>query len=141
MEIVKWTALFLSLGINSISDLKSRKIILSVTVLGGVFGIIWQLMLPAKDYTDFLGGILIGVIALGISKVTSEAVGYGDGLIIIMCGIWLGGKNNLLLCVMGIILAGIWAVILVVFFRKKRNYEIPFVPFLFLGLVWMRCIS
>ncbi len=141
METVRWIALFLGLGINSISDLKSKRIILSVTALIGALGLIWQLVQPTRDYFDFLSGIVIGIIVIVISKITNGAVGYGDGLVLVMCGIWLGNKNNLLLCSIGIILAGIWAIILIVFFRKKKDYEIPFVPFLFLGLVWMRCIS
>lgn len=141
METVKWVVLFLSMGVNSICDLKSRKIMLSVTILGSVIGVIWQLVIPTKDYLDLVYGLLIGVCALVISKVTNGALGYGDGLILLMCGIWLGGRYNFLLCTTGIVLAGVWAIILLVCFRKRKEYEIPFVPFLFLGLIWVRYLS
>jgi prepilin signal peptidase PulO-like enzyme (type II secretory pathway) len=72
---------------------------------------------------------------------TGQKVGYGDGLLLLALGCYLVWEDMLLMCMAAVFCGGIWGLVLMIFFHKNKDYEIPFVPFLFLGDLIGRCIS
>ena len=80
---------------------------------------------------ELLCSLLPGMLLLLLGRITSQAVGYGDGWVILILGLFLAPAELLGILGLASALAGIWALYLVV--RKRKDQEIPFLPFLLLG--------
>lgn len=80
---------------------------------------------------DAVGGILIGLCAVGLSMASREQIGRGDGLVIAAIGLALGFRQCLfLVCIASVIMALVSVGVLI--FRKgNRDTRLPFVPALF----------
>jgi leader peptidase (prepilin peptidase)/N-methyltransferase len=85
----------------------------------------------------FLLSLLPGLLLLGLSAATREAIGRGDGLFFLVSGIYLGLSRNLLL--FGISLLLCFPVSLLLFIkgiregRGAKNVRLPFLPFVVPG--------
>lgn len=123
------------LGICSWQDIKKREVTLSIICLYGIIGIVLHLCLDKIAIFDILGGMGMGILLLLIAKVFHECVGYGDGLLLLVSGIYLGANKNMELFFYSVILSGIFSLILFLFFHKKKEFEIPFIPFVLFGYV------
>lgn len=77
-----------------------------------------------------LGGAAVGIAFLGLSKVSDESFGYGDSILIVALGLYLGLWK--LLCVlMGAFgLSAIFSMIMMKTQNFQRKTTLPFVPFL-----------
>ena len=64
-------------------------------------------------------------------------ISIGDGLLLIVTGIYLGLEENLKLFLCGLFLCGLWALGLVLLRKKSRKDSIPFVPFLLAAYMGM----
>lgn len=82
-----------------------------------------------------VGGILIGILFWVVSRLTNEAVGYGDCWVITLLGMYLGWKDLLHLLFTASFLAGIVSLIWMWKQGWKREGGLPFVPFLTIGLM------
>lgn len=71
----------------------------------------------------------MGVGLLGIAEMTGESLGYGDGLLFLVTGIYLGGWDNCSLLMTSLVLAFVFAIIQILVRKKSAKSEIPFVPF------------
>lgn len=121
-------------------DWKTRQISLRMLLLLGVAVVILRIAVAQDTAASTLGGVLIGILFLGISKVTRESIGYGDSWIIILLGIYLGGKKLLGVVLGACICASIFSLLTCLRKGWNRKYTIPFVPFLaaaYLGVVFL----
>ncbi|MDO4340163.1 MAG: prepilin peptidase [Eubacteriales bacterium] len=129
--IVKvWILVFL--GINTWMDVRKKEISL---VLAGIFaatGVVYSMQKGAGGWQMLLS-MGIGVMFLALSMLTRGAVGMGDGWLIASLGTVLSVKELLYTVCAGMLLAAGYALVLLVIFRRKRDTEIPFVPFLLAG--------
>lgn len=141
MEQLRWGAAIAVTGINSIKDIRCHRIYTGLTIGAALTGVFLACMEWTGGLIELLTGVLIGLAALFLAWVTREAIGYGDGVVLLMLGILLGGSHCFAVAMAAIIASGIWALGLIVFFHKNRKYEMPFIPFLFGGLIWVRCIT
>lgn len=82
-----------------------------------------------------IGGLMIGILFWVISKITKEAIGYGDSWVITLLGIYLGGKDLIRVLFTASFLAAIVSLILMWKQGWKREGNLPFVPFLTIGLM------
>ena len=136
MKIYEWTIIVIML-IHSITDIKYKKVRLELSLVGLILGIlfiivdIWNGIFPYEK----IGGIIFGIVCLILGKATNEAIGYGDGIILLMLGLFYKGKQMCIVMFWAFLFAILVALLLVVLFRKNRKYEIPFVPFLALGML------
>ena len=99
----------------SFMDYKIRKVPRDVLLLCMVGTVLYQAVTQNIDWMVSLGGGLIGMIFIGISKITREAIGYGDSLGILALG-----------CVT---------------LRRKKSLAFPFYPFLTVGYLFGVCIG
>ena len=121
--------------IQSIFDIKSKRLPVWVTVTGGAVGIaFWAI--EGDFRMAQLWGLLPGIICLLFARVSKEAMGYGDGLFICMMGIYLGVDKLISICLCALFLAGIVALILLVSGKRNGKQEIPFIPFLLLSFLF-----
>ena len=75
-------------------------------------------------------GAILGGLVLALALISKEAVGIGDGIILIVSGIILGYRALLELILISLMLTGTVALFLIVVKRKGRTYRLPFIPFL-----------
>lgn len=116
-----------------IMDLKSKSInrglilILMLVCLAGNF---------FKD--DFriwetIGGLLIGLCAVGLSIASREQIGRGDGLVIAAIGLVLGFRECLFtVCIASVIMAFVSVGVLLLH-RGTGSTKLPFIPALFIA--------
>lgn len=63
-------------------------------------------------------------------KLTGEQIGYGDGLIVIVTGLFLSGRENVSLFLIGLFLCAVSTTVLFFTGKITRRTTLPFVPFL-----------
>ena len=84
----------LFLALNTICDVRTKKIPIVLLVCFGMAGIIINIFLPEYTVKEIAFGAVIGVALWGISYVTSGQIGNGDGLLFVVTGLFIGGINN-----------------------------------------------
>lgn len=134
--------LFLFLGICALWDGIKKEIPLGIVWIG----ISVALILHAAGAMGEKTWLSIGVSAFPaavfwmISFITREKVGYGDGWVLLMIGLFVGLIKCFLILMIGLILESVILLILLVFHKIRRDGEVPFVPFLLLGLGAVICL-
>lgn len=129
--------------IQMMFDLKWKKIPLSVTGAGIFIGVVLLFYAPSSS-ADIWMGLLPGICCLLFAKASQEAIGYGDGVLLCMMGLFYPIEELAGILVLAFGMAGITALVLLVVFKKKRKYEMAFVPFLVAAYVvdvWMKVES
>ena len=140
MEHIRWLTAFLFLGVDSIRDIRTKTISIRITILSAIVGIMYYLLDTSYPIVECMEGFVLGVAVCFLAFVTREAIGYGDGLVMIALGILVGGKNCLASGMAALMMSGIFAVFLLLSGRAKKQDQIAFVPFLFMGAVFVRGI-
>ena len=113
------------------SGIKSVPLLL----LGGMTAVLLHLFAQEESVFYLMTGMSVGIVLLLYSLVTHESIGYGDGCLFVMTGLFLGFWENLVLLLLASVLAGIGAAVLLFFRKKKKKERIPFVPFVFTAYV------
>lgn len=127
------------LGICSLEDVKHKQLRVIYILMFGIGGVVLHLFVPICSIYSILCGMLLGVLMLLISAVTRGSVGMGDGVLLVVTGVYLGGYQNLVLLMTGLLLSALWSLGLLALKKKKRKDEIAFVPFLLLSYFVMLC--
>ncbi|MBR4027454.1 MAG: prepilin peptidase [Lachnospiraceae bacterium] len=122
------------LTIQAIFDIKIKKLPNIVTFVGSIFGI-FLMFIKNQMTISIMIAFLPAVICFFFAKISREAIGYGDVYLIGMLGFYCSITELIMICEISFMLAGIIALILLVVFRKNKQYEIPFVPFLLAGFL------
>ncbi|MCI9323267.1 MAG: hypothetical protein HFH81_08450 [Lachnospiraceae bacterium] len=124
------------LGYHGLFDIKRKNIPVKSLFLGVAVSCCWVLgkgLLGQQSWAVLGAGLLPGIVALLLARVTREQLGRGDGWELILMGNWMGLADCLL--ALGVALAGIFLVsaVLLLIGRANRNTRIAFVPFLWTG--------
>ena len=109
-------------------DYKIRKVPKDVLVSCLAGAVIYRI-----DWRLALAGALVGGIFVGISKLTREAIGYGDSFAIVILGIYLGLWGLLEVLASAFIVLGLVGLFTFVVQKKRGNWSLPFFPFLTAG--------
>lgn len=118
-----------------VQDIKYRKIsclVIYVFLLtGGVNAYLTQ------TGFEILISILPGAAMLILGFLTDEKIGYGDGLVVLALGLWLGFEELLYALLIGTVLSSAVSMCCLLKYRKSEliRVKIPFIPFMFVGLV------
>lgn len=136
-----WMVNIVMLAFCSIQDIREKEISLWKLKIYGFLAAavsIWEIF-PLKDnlftlICRFFVGLLPGLFLLILAKITKQAVGYGDGLVLL----FIGGSLGFWEC-LSILFAGLFSVFLAAVFSalllgRKKDMEIPFIPFLLTGM-------
>jgi leader peptidase (prepilin peptidase)/N-methyltransferase len=80
-----------------------------------------------------VSGTLVGICILGISMLSGEQLGKGDGLVIAALGVAVGFRGCLVVvCIASVIMSFI-ALCLLAFKKGNRKTRLPFIPAIFAG--------
>ncbi len=118
---------------DSVRDVKKREIYPLFTLVGLAEGILCRAFLDRMPAMDILLSLVPGMVMLIAAVFSSGQVGRGDALAVFFTGIWSGPWDVWGIFFAAVFLAaafagGLWI-------RKRKNAEIPFVPFLALGFI------
>ena len=139
MKFIGVIGVFLLLLICAIEDIKKKRIVLwhyfLITPFFLVEIIVNSICLHNISWFDRIFGVVIGVIFICVSKLTKGQIGLGDGYLISIIGIMVGAYRNLEIITYSFLASAIVSIILLTFFRYGKKHTIPFIPFLFFGLL------
>ncbi len=128
--------LFLFLMVCAVFDGFNRQIPLAVVWLGMLTAACFRAG-GAMGETNLMVAALSLLPGLGfflLSFLTREKVGYGDGWVLLMIGLFLGVYRCFLILLFGLMTESVVAIVLLTLGKINRDREIPFVPFLLLGM-------
>lgn len=128
-----WIIIFLL--VCTILDMKTRKIPVWFMLLGSAAAVVFRIVNWGQDTATWVGGIVIGIFFLMLSKWTREGLGYGDSWMILILGISLELWDILLLLSIALTCSGILAGILLIKGKWSKKVSFPFIPFLMVGYV------
>lgn len=129
--------LFISIFLlcEAVEDIKTQKLDLLKLIIFGVLAIFLEVFYIKGGVMEILGGALLGVFTLVISKITREAIGYGDGVVMIIMGICCGLGRMLLTFSLATLVMAIIAGVFMIRKGVKLDLRIPFIPCLLIGYV------
>lgn len=133
--------LFLFLAVCAVFDGLYRQIPLIVVWLGMFAAVCLQICGVMGETGIFMTAVSLvpGVVFFLLSFLTGEKVGYGDGWVLLMIGLFLGVYRCFLILFVGLLAESAVAMVLLAFKKIRRDKEIPFSPFLLLGMGVMVC--
>ena len=115
----------------SLTDLQTLEIHLpfcgAFLILGAASSIVSGESLPETVFS-----LLPGIVLLWIAFISKGAVGGGDGVVVLITGLFLGFSLTLASSAAGILLAGCYAGFCL-FTGRFNRASFPFLPFLFAG--------
>lgn len=123
----------------AVFDLKSRRIPILVLGMMNMLAIFLCLLCRERFFSVCIG-VFVGGLFLLISKLTKEAIGYGDSYLMLIFGIYLGGLSVLQLLFLASFLSGVFSLICLCFLKWKRKATLPFVPFMAIAYVGVMCL-
>ena len=123
--------------IASISDIRKKEIYLweILLCLGiSLTKIIWEVATQRADPMGIVISLLPGVFFILLALLSRQSIGYGDGFLLLCMGPSLGASGALAGCIVAIFLSGIVSGALLVLKKAGRKMQIPFVPFMTIGM-------
>lgn len=122
------------LGINSWKDIRAREVSLLSIGVFGIVGMVRACFIGTLS-VELVWTVCIGGAVIGLSVISRGAVGMGDGLLILALGTVLPFEELLLSFLLGLFFSSFCGIIVLLLPGRKREAELPFVPFLMLGYI------
>ncbi len=116
--------------ILAIMDIKWKKLSLAVLISGFIIDAAGLLCERDIHMILLAAGAGVGIIFLIVSRVTEESFGYGDSILIVIMGGFLGFWNILSLLVTAFSLSAVFSIFMLIKKKFHRKSAFPFVPFL-----------
>lgn len=114
-------------------DYKYQELPLIYLIAGGCVSLIYQSLILPLTWEIWLAGVATGICFILFSKWTQEALGYGDGILIMVLGSFLGMWKIAMLLVIAFSVSGVIAIVGMIMKKWKRDARLPFIPFLLVG--------
>lgn len=91
--------------------------------------------MPQKDFWSMAGGLMIGLCMVGISFLSKEQIGIGDGVVTGMLGCLLGARGCLVMLCIASCLMAVISIGILILKKGNRKTTLPFVPVLLGGYI------
>lgn len=135
------------IGINlylywgTLQDVKERKIQNLYLKIGGMLGIIFNLVnivIGTFSLEKRMLALVPGILFLVFAKVTQEKMGLGDGIVLLVLGNFLNVDELWNILQGALILLMIFSILLLCAKKASKDCQIPFLPFLWLSqtILW-----
>lgn len=134
-----WTriAVIGMLAICSAEDLRRKQVHLNLILAFGIAGIVFHMLWQMQTIENVIFGMSVGGVLLLFSILTRGRIGAGDGILMVVTGIYLGLEQNLELLMCSLFICAVYALGLLVFRKKNRKDTVAFVPFVLVSYVCM----
>lgn len=124
--------LYIYLIICTISDIKTKKINLKLSLIFLFIGLFIFSFFIKADMKILLYNLLSGISVLFVSLFTKGAIGAGDAIILIIMSFYMPSASLLIILFFSLLMASIVSVALIIK-KYSRKYALPFAPFITLG--------
>jgi leader peptidase (prepilin peptidase)/N-methyltransferase len=121
------------LVVNAVLDFRKHEISLVSLAVFALAGAGLNLWLRYQAIWELLGGIGVGLLLIFTAFISREAIGFGDGLVVCVTGIYLGFWDNLRLLLTGLVLCALFVGLGLFIRRFRMTDRLPLVPFLLLA--------
>ena len=123
----------LFLIMESLEDIKEKMLDVRGLLIWAVTALTLKVMTGTGFY-ELIISLIPGIIMLFIGFISREGIGYGDGVVVLICGIFCGVYKTLvgIMIAFMIVMTGGLAVIAL---RKLSHDSIPFVPVILIGFL------
>lgn len=141
--MIRQLLLLLFLGVNAIYDILFRNIVLGTIPVFLIIGIVLCIFGEEKNVMVFLA-FLPGALLLLTGRFTKEAIGYGDGLVVLVLGIYLGIWETCEVVLGALGISGLYSTVLLAGKKKGLHQEFPWIPCLliaYVGRLVMECLA
>jgi len=110
-----------------------------------VFSVIGVLILISqgnlnKTFSQYVLELFIafipGIVMILLAKISNEQIGYGDGMIVLLIGLFLNIHILVGIILCAVFLAGLMGAILFIFRNRFKTKGIPFLPFIFVSYLF-----
>ncbi len=120
----------------SIYDIRSRRIPVAGFAILFIMSVLYRMATDGSNVyiPDLVWGIVPGLLMMGLSLVTEQKVGTGDGILILILGLGMGPVRCVYVLAGAMVLCCVFCGVLLLIHRAGRNTQIPFVPFITLGM-------
>ncbi|MDD3339725.1 MAG: hypothetical protein PHS82_12820 [Lachnospiraceae bacterium] len=123
------------LACNGVLDLWKRKVSYVLLLVYGAGAVIYGIWEQDTSLWQAAIGLLPGLLMLLLGRASREAVGYGDGLVVLVLGLYTGIWAGMEVLFLSFFFSALWAIALLIFRKGRRDTTFPFVPFLLLGYI------
>ncbi|MCL2717868.1 MAG: prepilin peptidase [Lachnospiraceae bacterium] len=119
-------------------DIKSKWIPLKLIVLFGL--VIIGICFKSGDSANWeiLIRIMPGIFLLLIAFVTNQAIGYGDGIVILLIGLATDIHLVITFILIAFLLSAMVSIFILISGKGNRQTRLPFMPFLLIA--WCVCL-
>lgn len=122
----------------SMIDIWIKRVPVCLLAAGGIAAGVFRVYQSDMPLLITAAGAAAGVVFLAVSRVTEEGFGYGDSLLILVLGIYLGFWNLLGVLSGAFLLSALFAVLALSLHKFSRSTGYPFIPFLLISyIVWI----
>ncbi len=135
MNEITHVTLLMILFTGAVWDYRKQEIPLLLPVFGICSGVLFHILSGFGSALAFASGFLPGLLLLAAGFLSKEAVGYGDGAMLLCVGSFLTFSETLLMTILSLLFSAACAGILMAAKRIKRKGTFPFLPFLLAGYV------
>lgn len=123
------------LGILSVQDIRKKKVNVWFLSAGIIFVVVNLAISSTISLPERLIGGGIGVLMLGISIVTKEAIGRADCILIVYLGLMAGYMQSIMILLISFFLCCVFCIIGSGFHLLSKKKRIAFIPFLLTGFL------
>jgi prepilin signal peptidase PulO-like enzyme (type II secretory pathway) len=137
LKLFTYISLCSILCIASVIDIKNQKIPNPLIIAAASLGLGSTLFYPnLNSIIDSILGAISAILLLGLIFITSHnSIGIGDIKLLMCVGIFLGMQSTLESIIISIFICGLVSFILMKLHFLNRKSNIPFAPFVFLGVL------
>lgn len=136
LEVMLKVVLLIGLFFIARLDYQTKMIEQKWLLILGTLGLLGNLLIDYKVFLyQVLPGVLLGAMLLLFSYLSGEGIGFGDGWLFIVTGIFLGFWRNLALLGGSMFLAGIFSAVCFITKKKGKYDRVAFVPFVLAAYV------
>lgn len=124
----------------AIMDIKNKKVKISFIVVLGLFCVFSVILNKNVNIWEICGGIALGLSMIGLSVITNNQIGKGDGMVIAMLGISLGFRDCLMVIAFASVVMAFLSIVLLLLKKANKKTRLPFIPALFISFVVINLI-
>ncbi len=121
-------------------DLKQKEFSLLLLGASAALGFLLFFVTDNGSLFGVLGGMCVGGVLMLCTLASRESIGLGDGLLLVVTGIYLGLWENLVLLFLAAAFCAATGLILVLMKKCTRKQTLPFAPFLLVSDVAMMAL-
>lgn len=133
---MKTITLIAYLGMLSIFDMKTRKVPvvwLAAGVIIAVLVVLTECLCNPTIWQWYMLSAILGMIPGGfliLAGYLSKKVGYGDGIVLVVVGIFIGYRSSFMLLGFSLLFMSLYCMGVLLFRKGSGNTKIPYLPFL-----------